>query len=120
MGGGGATDDDQLMEIGGIKFIGRHLDGVAPKDLRGLVDEGKKKVGSGIVAFVGTADGKAGIAVGVTEDLTDRFDAVELVRIGAEKLGGTGGGGRPDMAQAGGSDPSGSAAALEAISQKIA
>ena len=118
MGGGGNASED-IQDIGGVKFIGRRLDGVAPKDLRGLVDEGKKKLGSGIVTFIGVSDGKAGIAVGVTDDLTDRFDAVELVRVGAEKLGGKGGGGRPDMAQAGGSDPSGSAAALDAISSKL-
>ena len=77
------------------------------KDLRSLADEGKKKVGSGVVAIVGvTGDGKAGIVVGVTEDLMKRINAVDLVRKGAEVLGGKGGGGRPDMAQAGGPDAS--------------
>ena len=86
------------------------------KDLRSLADEGKKQVGSGVVAIVGlTDDGKAGIVVGVTPDLTGRFNAVDLVRKGAEALGGKGGGGRPDMAQAGGPDGSKADAALSAI-----
>ena len=86
------------------------------KDLRSLADEGKKKVGSGVVAIVGiSSDGKAGIVVGVTDDLVKRFNAVDLVRKGAEVLGGKGGGGRPDMAQAGGPDASKADAALAAI-----
>jgi alanyl-tRNA synthetase len=95
------------------------LDGLPAKELRGLVDDGKKQIGSGVVVFIGIDNGKAGIAVGVTADLTDRFDAVELVKLGAEKLGGTGGGGRPDMAQAGGSDVTGGAQAIAAIEQAI-
>ncbi len=92
------------------------MQGLNPKDLRGLVDDGKTQVGSGIVAIVGvTEDGKAGLAVGVTKDLVERYSAVELVRAGAEALGGKGGGGRPDMAQAGGPDGSKAEAALEAI-----
>ena len=91
------------------------------KDLKSLVDEGKKQVGSGIVAIVGvTGDGKAGIVVGVTPDLTARYSAVDLVRKGAEALGGKGGGGRPDMAQAGGPDASKADAALAAIRDAIA
>ena len=90
--------------------------GIDLKDLRSLADEGKKQVGSGVVAIVGvTEDGKAGIVVGVTADLTARFSAVDLVRKGAEALGGKGGGGRPDMAQAGGPDGSKADAALAAI-----
>ena len=90
------------------------------KDLRSLADEGKKTVGSGVVAIVGvTGDGKAGIVVGVTNDLIARFNAVELVRKGAEALGGKGGGGRPDMAQAGGPDGSKADAALEAIAAAL-
>jgi len=86
------------------------------KDLRSLVDEGKKRVGSGVVAIVGVSgDGKAGIVVGVTDDLTKRFNAVDLVRKGAEALGGKGGGGRPDMAQAGGPDASKADDALKVI-----
>ena len=74
------------------------------RELRSLADDLKRRIGSGIVAIVSRAEGKAAIVVGVTKDLTDRFDAVELVRAGAEALGGKGGGGRPDMAQAGGPD----------------
>ena len=80
------------------------VEGVAPKDLKSLADDAKTKIGSGVVAFVAGADGKASLVVGVTDDLTARISAVDLVRLGAEALGGKGGGGRPDMAQAGGPD----------------
>jgi alanyl-tRNA synthetase len=94
----------------------RIVRGIELKDLRSLADEGKKQVGSGVVAIVGISDdGKAGIVVGVTADLVKRFNAVDLVRKGAEVLGGKGGGGRPDMAQAGGPDASKADAALAAI-----
>ena len=90
--------------------------GIDVKDLKSLADEGKKQVGSGVVAFVGvTEEGKAGVVVGVTADLVGRFNAVDLVRKGAEALGGKGGGGRPDMAQAGGPDGSKADDALKAI-----
>jgi len=117
--GGTAAQDDGARDINGIPLIARCLDGLPAKELRGLVDDGKKQIGSGVVVFIGIDNGKAGIAVGVTADLTDRFDAVELVKLGAEKLGGTGGGGRPDMAQAGGSDVTGGAQAIAAIEQAI-
>ncbi|HTZ03218.1 MAG TPA: alanine--tRNA ligase, partial [Xanthobacteraceae bacterium] len=107
--GGGAKSDgaDGLRTIGNIKLMARAVEGIELKDLRSLADEGKKQVGSGIVAIVGiSGDGKAGIVVGVTADLTPRFNAVDLVKKGAEALGGKGGGGRPDMAQAGGPDGS--------------
>jgi len=117
MGGGGkATADDSLRTVGNVKLIARAVEGIDIKDLRSLADEGKKQVGSGVVAIVGvTAEGKAGIVVGVTADLTARFSAVDLARKGAEALGGKGGGGRPDMAQAGGPDGSKANAALAAI-----
>ena len=120
-GGGdaGAGTDDSVRELAGIKFMSRAIDGLPAKQLRGLVDEGKKQIGSGVVAFVGIDGAKACLAVGVTSDLTDRFDAVELVKVGADLLGGSGGGGRPDMAQAGGNDTSAASAALEAIAGKI-
>ena len=86
------------------------------RDLKSLADEGKKQVGSGVVAIIATGeDGKAGLVVGVTADLTGRFSAVDIVRTGSEKLGGKGGGGRPDMAQAGGPDGAKAGEALEAI-----
>jgi alanyl-tRNA synthetase len=94
--------------------------GIPPKDLRGLVDDGKRQIGSGVVAIIGVTDeGKAGIVVGVTEDLTGDYNAVDLVRVGAEALGGAGGGGRPDMAQAGGPDGGKADAALAAIADSL-
>jgi alanyl-tRNA synthetase len=118
MGGGskdvGAASD--VRQVNGVKLLARAVTGIELKDLRSLADEGKRQVGSGVVAIVATAeDGKAGIVVGVTDDLTKRFNAVELVKKGAEALGGKGGGGRPDMAQAGGPDGSKADAALKAI-----
>ena len=121
MGGGtgGATDDD-VREVAGTKLMARVVQGVEMRDLKSLADEGKKRLGSGIVAIVGVApDGKAGLVVGVTEDLTGRFDAVALVRAGSERLGGKGGGGRRDMAQAGGPDGAAAEAALEAITAAV-
>jgi alanyl-tRNA synthetase len=115
-GGAGAGTADGLRTVGDIKLLARAVSGIDVKDLKSLVDEGKKQVGSGIVAIVGvTGDGKAGIVVGVTPDLTARYSAVDLVRKGAEALGGKGGGGRPDMAQAGGPDGSKADAALAAV-----
>jgi alanyl-tRNA synthetase len=117
MDGGGKSDGaDGVRSIGDVKLMARAVEGIDLKDLRSLADEGKKKVGSGIVAIVGvTEDGKAGVVVGVTSDLVARFNAVDLVRKAAEVLGGKGGGGRPDMAQAGGPDGSKADAALKAI-----
>ena len=123
--GGGATNGGAaaggVREAGGVKLLARAVEGVETKDLKSLVDDGKKQIGSGVVAIVGvTEDGKAGIVVGVTADLTARFNAVELVRKGSEALGGKGGGGRPDMAQAGGPDGAKANAALSAIEQAMA
>ena len=118
MGGGtaGTASESPVEEIGGIKLVARKLDGVNPKDLRGLVDEAKKQVGSGVVALVAVSeDGKGAIAIGVTADLVARFNAVELVKAGAAAMGGAGGGGRPDMAQAGGPEGAKAAAALDAV-----
>jgi alanyl-tRNA synthetase len=119
--GGVSGGGDGIQDAGGIKLMARLVSGIDMRDLKGLVDEGKKQVGSGVVAIVSLAeDGKAGLVVGVTADLTGRFNAVDLVRIGSEKLGGKGGGGRPDMAQAGGPDASQADAALTAIAATIA
>ncbi|MEO0818426.1 MAG: alanine--tRNA ligase [Pseudomonadota bacterium] len=103
-GDGGAPSGPE--EISGVKFIGRVADGVGGKDLRALVDEAKAQIGSGVVIFVGVNEGKAAVSVGVTKDLTDRFSAVDLVKRASAAVGGKGGGGRPDMAQAGGPDGS--------------
>ena len=120
-GGGSAGGDADVREIAGVKVLARSVSGVEMRDLKTLADEGKTRLGSGIVAIVGVSeDGKAGLVVGVTEDLTAKFDAVALVRAGADKLGGKGGGGRRDMAQAGGPDGSGADAALEAVTAAIA
>jgi alanyl-tRNA synthetase len=123
MGGGAKVGDgaaDGVKMVGDTKLLARAVEGIELKDLRSLADEGKKQVGSGVVAIVGvTGDGKAGIVVGVTADLTGRFNAVDLVRKGAEALGGKGGGGRPDMAQAGGPDGAKAEAALAAVAAAL-
>ena len=106
--------------IAGIKTILRTVEGVDAKDLKSLADEAKAKLGSGIVALIAVADGRASLVVGVTDDLKERISAVDLVRLGAETLGGKGGGGRPDMAQAGGPDGTKAAAALVAIEKRLA
>ena len=98
---GGAPE---IKEINGVKFIGRILEGFPAKDLKPMADDLKTQMGSGVVTLIAVNDGKASIVVGVTDDLTATINAVDLVRIGSEKLGGKGGGGRPDMAQAGGPD----------------
>ncbi|MGI8852542.1 MAG: alanine--tRNA ligase [Methyloceanibacter sp.] len=117
-GGDGAS---AVRELGQVKLMARTVHGVAPKDLRSLVDDAKRQLGSGIIAIVGVSeDGKAGLVVGVTQDLTSTYHAVELARVGAEALGGKGGGGRPDLAQAGGPDGAKADQALEAIAAKIA
>ncbi len=118
--GGGGAGKPQAKDIAGIKFAGRIVDNVPGKDLKTLADDLKKEVGSGVVAAISRVDGKASIVVGVTDDLTARFNAVDLVRVGAEALGGKGGGGRPDMAQAGGPDASRADAALAAIEEAVA
>ncbi len=118
MGGGGGKAEaaSDVRQVNGVKLLARSVSGISPKDLPSLVDEGKKQLGSGLVAIVAVSEeGRAGIAVGVTADLTSRFNAVDLVKKGAEVLGGKGGGGRPDMAQAGGPDGSKADAALKAI-----
>jgi alanyl-tRNA synthetase len=122
MGGGGKSGgDDGIRTVGNIKFLGRAVTGVEIKDLKGLADEGKKQVGSGVVALVATSeDGKGSIVVGVTPDLVTRFSAVDLVRKASEVLGGKGGGGKPDMAQAGGPDGAKADAALKAIEAALA
>jgi alanyl-tRNA synthetase len=123
MGGGAsasANGDEGLRTIGNVKLLARAVTGIEMKDLKSLADEGKKQVGSGVVAFVSVNDeGKAGVVVGVTSDLTGRFNAVDLVKKGAEALGGKGGGGRPDMAQAGGPDGARAGAALDAIAAAL-
>ena len=111
--------DDDVKEIAGAKFIGKVLDSFPPKDLKPMADDLKAKLGSGVIVLVATNDGKASIVVGVTDDLTGKFSAVDLVKVGSEALGGKGGGGRPDMAQAGGPDASAANDAVAAIEKSL-
>ncbi|MDA0787734.1 MAG: alanine--tRNA ligase, partial [Proteobacteria bacterium] len=114
-GGGSSAADDASRDIGGVTYTARALSDVPPRELKSLVDDLKDSIGTGIVAVAGAYDGKGSIVVGVTSDLIKRFSAVDLVRIGVAELGGKGGGGRPDMAQGGGPDPTKTEAALAAI-----
>jgi len=114
--GGGEAGAPVAKEIAGTRFLGRVVAGVAPKDLKTVADDAKRVIGSGVVSVVAVAeDGKAAVVVGVTDDLIGRFDAVQLVRRASEALGGKGGGGRPDLAQAGGPDGSRAEAANAAV-----
>src|SRR5262249_46182769 len=118
--GGASSGGDGMRTVGDVKLLARAVSDIDIKDLKSLADEGKKQIGSGVVAIVGvTGEGKAGIVVGVTADLTPRLKAVDLGRRGAEARGGKGGGGRPDMAQAGGPDGSKADAALEAVASAL-
>ncbi len=120
--GGGVTSDgaDGVRMVGDVKLLARAVSGIEIKDLKSLADEGKKQLGSGVVALVATSeDGKASIVVGVTSDLVARFSAVDLVRKASAVLGGKGGGGKPDMAQAGGPDGAKAEAALAAITSAL-
>ncbi|HYD11831.1 MAG TPA: alanine--tRNA ligase [Allosphingosinicella sp.] len=115
LGGGGKAEAAGPEQIGDTSFIGQVLDGMDPKQLRGLVDEAKARIGSGVVALVAVNDGRATVAVGVTDDLIASRNAVDLVRKAVEAVGGQGGGGRPDMAQGGGPDGDKAAEALAAV-----
>ncbi len=119
-GGGAAAGGDDFREIGGVKFTSRVLEGMPAGDLKPLADDLKSKLGSGVIALVAVNEGKASLVVAVTDDLTKKFSAVDLVKAGAEALGGKGGGGRPDMAQAGGPDGAKADAAVKAIESKLA
>ncbi len=120
MGGGGAGPADAVRDVAGVRFYARAVTGVDMKDLKSLADEAKQSVGSGVVAIVATSeDGKASLVVAVTPDQTARFNAVDLVRLGSAALGGKGGGGRPDMAQAGGPDGANAAKALAAVEEGV-
>ncbi|UIP08148.1 alanine--tRNA ligase [Erythrobacter sp. SDW2] len=115
LGGGGIATGPQDETVGEVTFNGQVLHGLDPKDLRGLLDEAKKRIGSGVAAICAVNEGKAAFAAAVTDDLTARFSAVDLVRAGVEVLGGKGGGGRPDMAQGGGPDGSKADDAIAAV-----
>ncbi|WP_394892143.1 alanine--tRNA ligase [Mesorhizobium sp. AaZ16] len=117
LGGGSSADAGGDGEtVAGVGFLGKAVSGVSPKDLKPLADAGKQSLGSGVVVFVGAGeDGKASVVVAVTDDLIGRFSAVDLVRAASAALGGQGGGGRPDMAQAGGPDAAKSGDAIAAV-----
>jgi alanyl-tRNA synthetase len=116
-GGGGPSAEPET--VAGIPFLARVLSDVSAKDLRGLVDAHKSRIGSGVVLLVADTGDRAAVAAGVTDDLTDRLSAVDLVRAAAEALGGKGGGGRPDMAQAGGTDASKAPEAIAAARAQL-
>ncbi|MBA4788126.1 MAG: alanine--tRNA ligase [Rhizobiales bacterium] len=119
--GGGGDSGPAITEVAGTRYLRILMEGADPKDLKSIVDQGKTKIGSGIVAVANVAaDGKGALVVGVTGDLAGRFDAQKLVRVGVEALGGKGGGGRPDMAQGGGPEGAKADAALAAIEAALA
>ncbi|MGN8021709.1 alanine--tRNA ligase [Phyllobacterium sp. 22229] len=119
--GGSGNGAAPSETVNGVGFIGKVVTGVNPRDLKPLADDAKKTVGSGIVTFIGVSeDGKASAVVGVTDDLVGRFSAVDLVKVASAALGGAGGGGRPDMAQAGGPDGSRAEAAVAAVRDALA
>ncbi|OYU35876.1 alanine--tRNA ligase [Novosphingobium sp. PASSN1] len=118
--GGGAAAAPADEQVGGVTFSGQVLEGMDPKELRGLLDQAKARMGSGVAVIVAVNDGKASIAAAVTEDLVGKVSAVDLVRAGVEALGGKGGGGRPDMAQGGGPDGAKAADAIAAAKGVLA
>ena len=120
LGGGSAAQTAGPEKIGNIDFLGQVIEGLDPKELRGIVDQNKATLGSGVSAVLAVVDGRASIAVGVTDDLKGQISAVDLVRAGVEALGGKGGGGRPDMAQGGGPDGDKATAALDAVRTALA
>ena len=118
-GGGGTGSGPEIETLGETKFLGQTLEGVDPKSLRSILDDMKAQLGSGIAALAAVNEGRAAFAVAVTDDLTESFDAVALVRAGVAELGGKGGGGRADMAQGGGPDGAKAAQALDAVRAAI-
>ncbi len=118
--GGGDGPGAEVKDIAGIKFSGRVLEDVPAKDLKGMADEIKKQIGSGVVALISVSEGKASVVVGVSDDQSATYSAVDLVRVASAALGGKGGGGRPDMAQAGGPDGSKAAEALAVLEATLA
>ncbi|HWE45710.1 MAG TPA: alanine--tRNA ligase [Caulobacteraceae bacterium] len=118
--GGGAGGQAEAEEIGGVKFLGRVLDGVGGKELRPVAEDFRKQVGSGVVALVGVSDGKAAVTIAVTPDLTQRINAADLARVAVIAMGGQGAGGKPDFAQGGAPDASKAAEGLAAVKAALA
>jgi len=119
-GDGGGAKTAETETVGDVAFVGQVIQGLNPKELRGLIDQSKKQLSSGVSALVAVNDGRATVAVGVTDDLTERFSAVDLVQAGVAAVGGKGGGGRPDMAQGGGPDGAKADDAIAAIRSVLA
>ena len=119
-GDGGGAKAAEAETVGNVTFSGQVIQGLNPKELRGLIDQSKKQLSSGVSALVAVNDGRATVAVGVTDDLTERFSAVDLVQAGVAAVGGKGGGGRPDMAQGGGPDGAKADDAIAAIRSVLA
>jgi alanyl-tRNA synthetase len=120
LGGGGSAEAAGPEQIGGVSFLAQVVDGLDPKALRGTVDDIKQRLGSGVAMVVATNDGRASVAVGVTDDLTASRNAVDLLRVAVAALGGQGGGGRPDMAQGGGPDGTKATDAVAAVKAALA
>ena len=120
LGGGGGAAAAGPEQVGGVNFVAQVVDGLDPKGLRGAVDETKQRIGSGVAMIVAVNDGRASVAVGVTDDLTARLNAVDLLKQAVMALGGQGGGGRPDMAQGGGPDGSKGDEAVAAVRAALA
>jgi alanyl-tRNA synthetase len=118
-GGGGKAEAAVAEQVAGLNFIGQVSEGLDPKGLRGLVDEAKGRVGSGVAVLVAVNDGRATAAVGVTDDLVARLSAVDLVKQAVAALGGQGGGGRPDMAQGGGPNGANAGDAVAAVRRSL-
>ena len=118
--GGGSGGPAGPEDVGGVPFVGQVLDGFDAKGLRGAIDDTRQRIGSGVVAIVAVNDGRASVAVGVSDDLVARHNAVDLLKRAVAALGGQGGGGRPDMAQGGGPDGANAAAAIQAIRDALA
>jgi len=119
MGGGSVAQPAGPEQVGGYAFLGQVVEGLDPKGLRGEVDSMKQRVGSGIAALIAVNEGRASVAVGVTDDLVAQVSAVELVKAAVTALGGQGGGGRPDMAQGGGPDGMKAGEALNAVREAL-
>ena len=120
LGGGAGGSQASAKDVNGVQFLGQVVENIAAKELKGLVDDAKQTIKSGIVAIAGVSeDGKAGVVVGVTDDLVEKYSAVDLVRVASAAVGGKGGGGRPDMAQAGGPDGDKAQAAIDAVEEAL-
>ena len=117
--GTSSKNDKNFVTAGDTSFVGRVLEGVPARELKGLVDEIKNEIGSGVVAVISAEAKKASLVVGITKDLEGKYNAIDLVRLGVTALGGKGGGGRWDMAQAGGSDYENGELALKKIKKAI-